>query len=66
MEKYSNDVPACLTKLDELGWGVDHPLYHVATFIFSERADYRKVWLCLKSEGCEGWVRMIGQKHGLV
>ncbi|XP_024980897.1 uncharacterized protein LOC112517752 [Cynara cardunculus var. scolymus] len=42
MEKYTNDVPACLAKLDELGWGTDHPLYHVATFIFSERADYRK------------------------
>lgn len=54
MEKYANDVPACLAKLDELGWGTEHSLYHVATFIFSESADYRKVWLCLKSEGCEG------------
>ncbi|KAJ9551324.1 hypothetical protein OSB04_015369 [Centaurea solstitialis] len=66
MEKYSNDVPACLEKLDELGWGIEHPLYHVATFIFSESVDYRKVWLSLKPEGCEGWVRMVGHKHNMV
>ncbi|KAJ9556578.1 hypothetical protein OSB04_011192 [Centaurea solstitialis] len=65
MEKYSNDVPACLEKLDEIGWGTEHPLYHVATFIFSESVDYRKVWLCLKPESCEGWVRMIGRKYSM-
>ncbi|GJX70277.1 hypothetical protein Tco_0307448 [Tanacetum coccineum] len=77
MEKHrGDDIDACMEKLENVGWGTHNPLYDnvglgthnplydVAVMLFSESADYRKVWMRLKPESLENWVRNAGRKYG--
>lgn len=61
-----DDIDACMEKLDTLGWGTQNTLYDAAIMLFSESADYRKVWLRLKPENTENWVRNMGRKYGIL
>ncbi|GJX79442.1 hypothetical protein Tco_0327591 [Tanacetum coccineum] len=40
------------------------PMYNTAIFLFGENADYRKLWLLLKTESCGKWVKNAGIKLG--
>ncbi|PWA64518.1 hypothetical protein CTI12_AA346000 [Artemisia annua] len=61
MEKNKeNDMGACFEKLDKIGWGTEDSMYDTAVLLFGESADYRKVWLHLKPESCEKWVKNAG------
>ncbi|PWA98941.1 myb/SANT-like domain-containing protein [Artemisia annua] len=67
MEKHrGDDIDACMEKLEKVGWGTDNLLYDVAVMLFSESADYRKVWMRLKPESLENWVRNAGRKYGIL
>ena len=63
MEKNKeNDMGACFEKLENIGWGREGSMYDTAVLLFDESADYRKVWLHLKPESCEKWVKNAGSK----
>ena len=67
MEKHrGDDIDACMEKLEKVGWGTQNMLYDVAVMLFSESADYRKVWMRLKPESLENWVRNAGRKYGIL
>ena len=58
MEKSKeDDMGACFEKLDKMGWGPEEPIYDTALLLFGQSADYRKLWLRLKPESCEKWVK---------
>lgn len=59
-----DEMDHCIDKLETLGWE-QTALYDIALYIFSQSTDYRKVWLRLSDERCEGWVRFTGGKLGL-
>ncbi|KAI3786901.1 hypothetical protein L1987_40969 [Smallanthus sonchifolius] len=63
--KLSNDMDACMDKLETLGWEELDAKYQTALFLFGESADIRKVWLRLKPHSCELWVKNVGAKYGL-
>nr|GEU97601.1 L10-interacting MYB domain-containing protein-like [Tanacetum cinerariifolium] len=66
MEKNKDDdIVACFEKLEKIGWGTEDPLYDTALILFVESAEYRKLWLLLKPESCEKWVKNVGSKLGL-
>ncbi|KAJ9542845.1 hypothetical protein OSB04_029351 [Centaurea solstitialis] len=50
-----DEMNLCIDKLETLGWE-QSPLYDVALHIFGQSSDYRKIWLHLNNERCEGWV----------
>ncbi|KAJ9553401.1 hypothetical protein OSB04_017446, partial [Centaurea solstitialis] len=56
VESGVSDVGACIEKLEKLGW--ESSLYEMAFHLFSLGGDYKKIWLCLKEEKCEAWVRI--------
>ncbi|GKA67645.1 hypothetical protein Tco_0767562 [Tanacetum coccineum] len=67
MEKHrGDDIDACMEKLENVGWGTHNPLYDAAVMLFSESADHRKVWMRLKPESLENWVRNAGRKYGIL
>ncbi|XP_071740232.1 uncharacterized protein [Rutidosis leptorrhynchoides] len=56
----------CLAKLDELGWENDSLLYDATVAIFSEdNPTYRTIWMKLKAERCENWVKNLARTKGL-
>ncbi|XP_024984069.1 L10-interacting MYB domain-containing protein-like [Cynara cardunculus var. scolymus] len=59
-----SEVGACIEKLEKFGWG--SPLYEAALHLFSLGPDYKKIWLCLKDDKCEGWVRFTGRQLGFI
>ncbi|KAI3783498.1 hypothetical protein L1987_42582 [Smallanthus sonchifolius] len=61
----SNDMDACMDKLETLGWEELDAKYQTALLLFGESADIRKVWLRLKPHSCELWVKNAGAKYGL-
>ncbi|KAI3829482.1 hypothetical protein L1987_03607 [Smallanthus sonchifolius] len=63
--KLSNDMDACMDKLETLGWEEFDAKYQTALLLFGESADIRKVWLRLKPHSCELWVKNAGAKYGL-
>ncbi|KAI3808824.1 hypothetical protein L1987_24785 [Smallanthus sonchifolius] len=63
--KLSNDMDACMDKLETLGWEEFDVKYQTALLLFGESADIRKVWLRLKPHSCELWVKNVGAKYGL-
>ncbi|KAF5759740.1 putative Myb/SANT-like domain-containing protein [Helianthus annuus] len=67
LEKHnqSNDIHACMEKMETLGWEESDAKYQTAIFLFGESADLRKVWLELKPHTCEMWVKNAGTKYGL-
>ncbi|XP_071728000.1 uncharacterized protein [Rutidosis leptorrhynchoides] len=67
MEKHKgDDMSACIDKLEKLGWEPNNPMYETALLLFGESADFRKLWLVLKPESCESWIRNAGKKYGLL
>ncbi|GJZ33753.1 hypothetical protein Tco_0579189 [Tanacetum coccineum] len=67
MEKHrGDDIDDCMKKLENVGWGTHNPLYDVVVMLFSESANYRKVWMRLKPESLENWVRNAGCKYGIL
>ncbi|GJY66204.1 Myb/SANT-like domain-containing protein [Tanacetum coccineum] len=56
----------CMEKLENVGWGIHNPLYDVTVMLFSKSADYRKVWMRLKPESLENWVRNTGRNYGIL
>ncbi|KAL8199533.1 hypothetical protein R6Q57_013101 [Mikania cordata] len=63
--KASNDIEACMAKLESMGWDVLDAKYQTAILLFGESADLRKVWLLLNPLACEPWVNNAGAKYGL-
>ena len=63
--KVSNDLEACMAKLETMGWEELDPRYQTMVLLFGESVDLRKVWLLLKSQSCEPWVKNAGAKYGL-
>ncbi|KAL8257297.1 hypothetical protein R6Q59_029338 [Mikania micrantha] len=63
--KGSNDIEACMAKLESMGWDVLDAKYQTAILLFGESADPRKVWLLLNPLACEPWVNNAGAKYGL-
>ncbi|KAI3807498.1 hypothetical protein L1987_23428 [Smallanthus sonchifolius] len=63
--KLSNDMDACMDKLETLGWEELDAKYQTALLLFGESVDIRKVWLRLKPHSCELWVKNAGAKYGL-
>ncbi|KAM0049877.1 hypothetical protein Hdeb2414_s0008g00291111 [Helianthus debilis subsp. tardiflorus] len=61
----SNDIHACMEKLETLGWEEFDAKHQTALLLFGESADLRKVWLELKPHTCEMWVKNAGAKYGL-
>ncbi|XP_076895531.1 uncharacterized protein LOC143548176 [Bidens hawaiensis] len=61
----SNDMDACMEKLETMGWGEFDAKYQTALLLFGESADLRKVWLRLPPPICETWVKNAGAKYGL-
>ncbi|KAJ0825998.1 hypothetical protein HanRHA438_Chr17g0809331 [Helianthus annuus] len=61
----SNDMDACMEKLETMGWGELDVKYQTALLLFGESADIRKVWLRLRPHSCELWVKNAGAKYGL-
>ncbi|KAK1422059.1 hypothetical protein QVD17_24920 [Tagetes erecta] len=61
----SNDMDACMEKLETMGWGELDAKYQTTLLLFGESADMRKVWLHLQSHVCELWVRNAGAKYNL-
>ena len=61
-----DDMGSCFEKLENIGWGTEDPLYDTALLLFGECVDYRKVWLHLKPESRENWVKNAGSKYGLL
>ncbi|GJY86129.1 putative reverse transcriptase domain-containing protein [Tanacetum coccineum] len=59
-----DDIDACMEKLENVGWGTHNPLYDVTVMLFSESTNYRKVWMRLKPESLENWVRNARRKYG--
>ena len=67
VEKHiTDDMDACMDKLEKIGWGTQDPKYDTAILLFGENPDLRKVWLRLKPESCENWIRNAGGKYGLL
>ncbi|XP_021986060.1 L10-interacting MYB domain-containing protein-like [Helianthus annuus] len=62
----SNDIDACMEKLETMGWGELDVKYQTALLLFGESADIRKVWLRLQPQSCELWVKNAGAKYGLI
>ncbi|KAL8237353.1 hypothetical protein R6Q59_018434 [Mikania micrantha] len=54
--KASNDIEACMAKLESMGWDVLDAKYQTAILLFGESADLRKVWLLLNPLACKPWV----------
>ncbi|KAL8200710.1 hypothetical protein R6Q57_012049 [Mikania cordata] len=63
--KASNDIEACMAKLESMGWDVLDAKYQTAILLFGESVDLRKVWLLLNPLACEPWVNNAGAKYGL-
>ncbi|KAI3795023.1 hypothetical protein L1987_37666 [Smallanthus sonchifolius] len=63
--KVSNDMEACIAKLETMGWEELDAKYQMTLFLFGESVDLRKVWLLLKPQSCEPWVKNAGAKYGL-
>ncbi|KAK1407449.1 hypothetical protein QVD17_39065 [Tagetes erecta] len=61
----SNDMDACMEKLETMGWGELDAKYQTTLLLFGESADMRKVWLRLQSHVCELWVKNAGAKYNL-
>ena len=61
-----DDMDACTDKLEKIGWEIQDPKYDTAILLFGENLELRKVWLRLKSESCENWIRNAGGKYGLL
>ncbi|XP_071739639.1 L10-interacting MYB domain-containing protein-like [Rutidosis leptorrhynchoides] len=59
-------IDECITKLDELGWESNGLLYNVTLAIFSEEnPTIRTIWMKLKPERCEDWVKNLAHIKGL-
>ncbi|KAJ0514263.1 putative Myb/SANT-like domain-containing protein [Helianthus annuus] len=52
-------------KLETLGWDESDAKYETALLLFGESADLRKLWVRLKPQNCEKWVKNAGAKYGL-
>ncbi|KAI3776741.1 hypothetical protein L1987_46530 [Smallanthus sonchifolius] len=63
--KLSNDMDACMDKLETLGWEELDVKYQTTFLLFGESANIRKVWLRLKPHSYELWVKNAGAKYGL-
>ncbi|KAJ0957953.1 putative Myb/SANT-like domain, harbinger transposase-derived nuclease domain-containing protein [Helianthus annuus] len=61
----SDDMDACLEKLETLGWDESDAKYETTLLLFGESADLRKLWVRLKPQNCEKWVKNAGAKYGL-
>ncbi|XP_022034976.1 L10-interacting MYB domain-containing protein-like [Helianthus annuus] len=61
----SDDMNACLEKLETLGWDESDAKYETTLLLFGESADLRKLWVRLKPQNCEKWVKNAGAKYGL-
>ncbi|KAI3773758.1 hypothetical protein L1987_48290 [Smallanthus sonchifolius] len=64
--KVSNDMEACMAKLVTMGWEELDAKYQTTLLLFGESVDLRKVWLLLKPQSCEPWVKNAGAKYGLL
>nr|GEU94538.1 L10-interacting MYB domain-containing protein-like [Tanacetum cinerariifolium] len=53
MEKNKeDDIGACIEKLEKMGWGAQEPMYDTSLLLFSQSANYRRLWLHMKPESC--------------
>ncbi|XP_035844562.1 uncharacterized protein LOC118491160 [Helianthus annuus] len=59
----SDDMDACLEKSETLGWDESDAKYETALLLFGESADLRKLWVRLKPQNCEKWVKNAGAKY---
>ncbi|MFS8016486.1 putative Myb/SANT-like domain-containing protein [Helianthus anomalus] len=59
----SNDIDACMDKLESMGWEESDARHQTTLLIFGENDDVRKVWLRLKPHSCELWVKNAGAKY---
>ncbi|VFQ70968.1 unnamed protein product [Cuscuta campestris] len=58
----SDDMDACLEKLETLGWDESDAKYETVLLLFGESADLQKLWVRLKPQNCEKWVKNAGAK----
>nr|GEY15634.1 L10-interacting MYB domain-containing protein-like [Tanacetum cinerariifolium] len=59
--KKRDDMGACIEKLDKVRWAAQDPMYDTTLLLFGQSADYKKLWLHLKLESCENWVKSVGK-----
>ncbi|KAI3763318.1 hypothetical protein L1987_53772 [Smallanthus sonchifolius] len=63
--KVSNDMEACVAKLETMEWEELDAKYQTALLLFGESVDLRKVSLLLKPQSCEPWVKnAVGEECG--